>query len=235
MSEPTPKRPDPTRPAAPAAGERATRQVENLSYGREGKMPVAKRFEPPATDEAAPPKSSPVISKSYRVLELPPPPPIVAPPEADLRKATMRSITTRCPTASRRRRKSHAAEPPIELDALQIRTPERWSLLAPPRPHPAALGAVAGRSPAAKQRRRGSEHCDPRRAGRALGPRSAPARANTGRGADPRPDRAAGCRRDGCRGRSVACHCPNPWCGRSRAGALETRGDRSSNRCGFEI
>ena len=78
MSEPTPKRSDPSRPAVSTAGEKP-RQVANLSYGAD---PGRQALEPAAKDEVVRPKSSPVISKSYRVRELPPPP-IVAPPKAD--------------------------------------------------------------------------------------------------------------------------------------------------------
>ena len=108
MSEPTPKRPDPTRPAA--------------QQPTKGQIPVAKRL------EADQPKSSPVIStKSYRVRELPPPP-IIEPPRADRTEAddvphhdTMPEGLSAPPEKPQ--------GPAIELDALQIRAPERWSLL----------------------------------------------------------------------------------------------------------
>ena len=150
-------------------------------------------------------------------------------PERTMRKRTTCNITTRCPMALRRRRKE-PPEPPIELDALQIRTPERWSFLRR-RVASAALGAVAGRSPAAKQHRRGIEHCDPRCLVVLLAlvlhsPR------DTGRGADSRPDRAAGCRRDGAASRSRRAVARTRGAAGHRRGAGD-RGDRAAR--GFAI
>ena len=118
MSEPTPTRPDPPQPAK--GGDR-------LQTCPTGQITVAKRLEPEANSEVVQPKSSLVISKSYRVRELPPPP-IVAPPGTDRAEShdgqprdTLPDGLAAPPEVPR--------QPPIELDALQIRTPGRWSLL----------------------------------------------------------------------------------------------------------
>ena len=92
MSEPTPKRPDPTRPAVqPEKGGDGSKAYPTV--------PVAKRL------EATGPKSSLVISKSYRVRELPPPP-VVALPRQTMQRPTTGRLTTRCPTGWRRRQKN---------------------------------------------------------------------------------------------------------------------------------
>ena len=74
MSEPTPKPPETKRPAVRKAakdGDKLQRQI-----------PVAKPLEAETKKEAAPSKSSVVLSQSYRVVELPPPP-VAEPPAAD--------------------------------------------------------------------------------------------------------------------------------------------------------
>jgi len=94
-----------------------------------GQITVAKRLEPPA--EAARPISSPVISKSYRVLELPPPP-VVVPPQPDYAESDDSQPHDTLPDGLVAPPESPAeqpVEPPIELDALQIRTSGRWSSL----------------------------------------------------------------------------------------------------------
>ena len=125
MSEPATRRPDPTR----LANEQPAK----------GSIPVAKRLEPPteeaaakkpdAKDEVSPLKSSLVISKSYRVLELPPPP-IVVLPRADHAATDDAQPCDTLPeglAAPPEELPEKPPEPPIELDVLQIRTSGRWS------------------------------------------------------------------------------------------------------------
>ena len=122
MSQPTPKRPDSTRPAAQQPAK--------------GQIPVAKRLEPPvekaaaktpaAKDEAARAKSLPVISKSYRVRELPPPP-VVAPPEADHVEEGSQHRDTMPDGLAMLAEKP--PESPVELGALQIGSPGAWNFL----------------------------------------------------------------------------------------------------------
>jgi hypothetical protein len=102
VSEPTPRPPESTRPAVqPAKGDDRLKTYPT----------VAKRLEPPADDaKAATSKSSAVISKSYRVLELPPPP-VIAPPQHDLDTPLEKQQPA-----------------PIELEALQIGMPQRMLL-----------------------------------------------------------------------------------------------------------
>jgi hypothetical protein len=79
--------------------------------------PVAKRL------EAERPKSSPVISKSYRVVELPPPPIVITPAadEAETDEAERHDTLPDGLAAP----PEGPPEPAIELDALQIRAPQR--------------------------------------------------------------------------------------------------------------
>ena len=100
--------------------------MQARSTGRQ--IPVAKRLEPPAKGEAARPKSSPVISKSYRVLELPPPPVIVMPPPLDGVEADDAQHHDTLPDGLETLPEK-PPQPPIELDALQIRASGRWNSL----------------------------------------------------------------------------------------------------------
>jgi len=127
VSEPTQKQPDPTRLVVqqPAKGD------DRLKTCPTGKITVAKRLEPDAKDETARPKSSPVISKSYRVVELPPPP-VIAPPlsaysEVDDSQPHDTLPDGLLPSLEEPAEKS--LEPPIELDALHIQMPGRWRSL----------------------------------------------------------------------------------------------------------
>ena len=119
MSEPTPKRSNATRPAVP---EQSGKDKDGLKTN----PTVAKRL------DAEPAKSSLVISKSYRVVELPPPP-VVAPPPVDQADDNDAPRHDRLPDAlaSLPERERQA---PIELDALQIGQSSlpagRWSLLS---------------------------------------------------------------------------------------------------------
>ena len=154
MSEPTPKRPNSPGPPSAQQSERDDERLRTAGHGREtgpnkaqqskkgeersptsppGRpIPVAKRLE--ANDETPGAKSSLVISRCYRVRELPPPP-IIGPPRPDLAKA-----------ADERPQGAHPQdagpqdilpdglvappEPPMELDALQIRPVGRWRFCA---------------------------------------------------------------------------------------------------------
>ena len=116
MSEPTPKPPDPTRPAAQQPAEDSDRLKTYPTDGDRLKArptPVAKRL------EAERPKSSPVISKSYRVVELPPPPIVITPAadEAETDEAERHDTLPDGLAAP----PEGPPEPAIELDALQIR------------------------------------------------------------------------------------------------------------------
>jgi len=124
VSEPTPRRPDPTRPAVQQPAKDRDR-LKTCPTGDDGlktrpvePIPVAKRLE-----------SSLVISKSYRVRELPPPP-VVAPPQSGRAETDDRQPHDTLPDGLAPPPEKHP-EPPIELDALQIRTPGRWSFLRP--------------------------------------------------------------------------------------------------------
>lgn len=132
MSEPTPKQPDPTRPAAQQPAKGGDRlESDRLETRPTGKIAVAKRLEPAAKDEVAQPKSSPVISKSYRVLELPPPP-IIVPLLSDYSEADDSQPHDTLPDgllAPSEELAEKPLEPPIELGALQIEMPGRWSSL----------------------------------------------------------------------------------------------------------
>jgi hypothetical protein len=93
-------------------------RLETRPTGRQ--IPVARRLEPPAEEaEAARPKSSPVISKSYRVRELPPPP-VIAPPGADQAETGDAQHHDTLPEGFAAQAEE-PAELSIELDALQIR------------------------------------------------------------------------------------------------------------------
>ena len=114
MSEPTPKRPDPTRPAV----QQAAKDHDRLKTRPAGPIPVAKRLE-----------SSLVISKSYRVRELPPPP-VVVTPQSDRAETDDRQPHDTLPDGLAPPPEKHP-EPPIELDALQIRAPGGGVFCAP--------------------------------------------------------------------------------------------------------
>jgi hypothetical protein len=89
--------------------------------------PTAKRADatPSASAEVIPAKSSEVIAKSYRVRELPPPP-VVTQPVADAPQAG--ELLDEAGRAVGLLEKEPA--PPIELDALDIRTKSTWSNLS---------------------------------------------------------------------------------------------------------
>ncbi len=119
MPEPTPKPPETTRPAAqkPAKDDRLE------TYPTDGdklkkQIPIARPLEP---------KSAVVVSKSYRVVELPPPP-VVEPPVADEAKAVDAKPHDTLPDGLAAPAE-RPPETPIELDALQIRAPQRWTFL----------------------------------------------------------------------------------------------------------
>jgi hypothetical protein len=114
VSEPTPKRPDSNRPAAPQPGTGDGK----LKTSPAGQIPIAKRL------EEAEPKSSLVISKSYRVRELPPPPVVVPPqPSGSADDGVPHDTLPEGLTAAPEK----PPEPPIELDVLQIRMAGRFS------------------------------------------------------------------------------------------------------------
>jgi len=114
VPEPAPDQPDPTRPAV-----QETAQVDDTSKSHPtGRIAVARRLE-----------SSPVISKSYRVRELPPPP-VVVPPQPYRAESDAAPSDDTLPDGLRAPPEQLAA-PPIELDALQIRTLRPWSFLRP--------------------------------------------------------------------------------------------------------
>ncbi len=127
MSEPTPIRPDPSRPAVEQPEKGGDRlESDRLKTYPTAKLPVAKRLEPAAKDEVVRLKSSRVISKSYRVLELPPPP-VIVPPRPDRAETDdgHRDTLPEGLTAPPER----PPEPSIELGALQIRTPGKRNFL----------------------------------------------------------------------------------------------------------
>jgi hypothetical protein len=84
----------------------------------------AKAEKPAPSAEVIPAKSSEVISKSYRVRELPPPP-VITPPVADAPKAgellNEAGLAVGVGTTE-----DNEPEPPIELDVLNIRTKGTW-------------------------------------------------------------------------------------------------------------
>ena len=157
-----------------------------------------------------------MISKSYRVRELPPPP-VVAPPRADHAETDDAQHHDTLPDGLAAPPEK-PPEPPIELDALQIRTPGRWSFLRrrvriPPR----------WEQWLADPQRRNNVGV-----GLSIAIHVAlvvllafvlqRARANAGRGTDSRPDRAAGRWGDGSGKQERRANCANPWCGRSPRG-----------------
>jgi hypothetical protein len=125
MPEPTSKRPDPTRPAV----QQSAKTDDAPKTGSTEQIPLAKRLEAEAKSEAAQSKSSRVISKSYRVRELPPPP-IIAPPATDRAgKDDSRPCDTLPDGLTAPPNKPPEAA--VDLDALHIRSPGRWSFLGP--------------------------------------------------------------------------------------------------------
>ena len=123
MSDPTPNQPDPSRPVAkPPGPSRPVPMARRLDREENAGKTVAKN------DDAAPPKSSLVISKTYRVRELPPPP-VVAPPKIDGQEAEARDILPDGLMVSPKSPPQVPAEPPIELAELQIRPAQSWRIL----------------------------------------------------------------------------------------------------------
>jgi hypothetical protein len=115
VSDPSQKRPDPTRPAAQGA-----KGNDSLQSSPPGQIPVARRI------ATTPPKSSEVISKSYRVVELPPPP-VIAPPIPIHEQPDNEPPQDRLPDNLVALPEHRAAEP-TELGALQIRESPLWTV-----------------------------------------------------------------------------------------------------------
>src|SRR5580704_16839690 len=85
---------------------------------------VVKVKKEPASAEVIAAKSSEVISKSYRVRELPPPP-VVTPPVFEVPNASELIDEATLPDGISAPGENDP-EPPIELDTLNIRTKGTW-------------------------------------------------------------------------------------------------------------
>ena len=251
MSEPSPKQPDPPRPAAqgmvqslnqegntsvgnglravpPGPERHGVRSLQNPPAGSLPAFEPCAAQQPAAKSEAAQPKSSLVISKSYRVRELPPPRSSRRPgrtmrrlPMPASRHVARRPCGRRGKAAGTADRTRCLADPtPGRGNFLRrrVRMPPRWEqwLADPQRRNSVGVGAsivinvalvCCWRSFCGRRR----EHRPPSRS---------------------MPGCAAGWRGDGSARQERAVPCANPWCGRSPQGA----GDRGPGAaCGSEI